>query len=216
MQRSPVVFLECQVFLFFGGEGGLVTAIFPAPVSQGAQCSQALWRSQQTADSKEQISSTVVYFMLIILWRFNIIFSVTCSCKTIRQYNTIRNSSFFLIFLLPLFYTDTFSQDSMSCDLMTSNLYYIYWNTGHIWHILSFWLPLFNINILFWNDKMQCSTLHPQEFKAWIRNPSLVILPSPACGLSDFARPQNSACANKGGRARKGAARSGRLDGAGF
>lgn len=142
MQRSPVVFLECQVFLIFFG-GGLVTAIFPAPVSQGAQCGQALWRSQQTANSEEQISATVVYFMFIILWSLNIIFSVTSGRKTIRQYNTIRNSSFFLIFLLPLFYTDTFSQDSMSCDLMTSNLYYIYWDTGRIRHILSFWLPLF-------------------------------------------------------------------------
>lgn len=39
---------------------------------------------------------------------------------------------------------------------------------------------------------------------------------SPACGLSDFARPQNSACPYKGGGSRQGAAGGSRLDGAGF
>lgn len=39
---------------------------------------------------------------------------------------------------------------------------------------------------------------------------------SPACGLSDLARPQNSACANKGGGPRQGAAGGSRLDGAGL
>lgn len=72
MQCSPVVSLECQdLFIFFG----LVAAIFPAPVSQGAQCSQALWRSQQTADSEKHIELVAQHFIFTVLWRFNVSFS---------------------------------------------------------------------------------------------------------------------------------------------
>lgn len=48
MQRYPVHFLNVKFIL------GSVAAIFPASIPQGAQGSQALWRSQQTADRKKQ------------------------------------------------------------------------------------------------------------------------------------------------------------------
>lgn len=49
-----------------------------------------------------------------------------------------------------------------------------------------------------------------------LRNLTSASAVSPACGLSDFARPQNSACADKGGGPRQRAAGGGRLNGAGF